>query len=66
VPAATTTEETLMLLHIYEETVAATGIDPAADPDIPDLPEWIEHPPLERVADMDTGTIPAVTEEVAA
>lgn len=55
-----------MLLPIYEETVAATGIDPAADPDVPELPEWIEHPPLERVADMDTGTIPAVTEEVAA
>lgn len=51
-------------MDIYEQTVAATGIDPAADPDLPELPAWIEHPPLERVADMDTATIPVVREEV--
>lgn len=51
-----------MELLTYLETVAVTGIDPAADPDLPDLPAWIEHPPLERVADMDTATIPVVKE----
>lgn len=53
-----------MELLTYQETVRETGIDPAADPDLPDLPEWIKHPPVERVADMDTATIPVVREEV--
>jgi len=50
----------------YQETVRETEIDPAAPVVLPELPAWIEHPPVERVADMDTSTIPVVAEEVAA
>lgn len=59
-------EESDMELLTYQETVRETGIDPAAPVVLPELPEWIKHPPVERVADTDTATNPVVREEVAA
>ena len=63
--ATTTHEESDMELLTYQETVRETGIDPAAPVVLPELPAWIKHPPVERVADMDTSAIPVV-EDVAA
>lgn len=48
---------------LHDQLAAETGVDPAALPELPELPHWLtaahdDRPVMTR--DMDTGTLPVV------